>query len=110
MSVYVVQERKKMNHVTGEFEPVVNIMPAAEYGTLVELFPHNQHALLVAPVTNSLKATLRNFSDEDYILPIGNPVLIGIATAVAARNNMGKVKLLHWDRELKRYIVLNYEL
>ena len=110
MSVYVVQERKKMNPVTGELEPVINIMPAAEYGDLVEVFNPTEHALLTSQVTSKLKTMLRNFSDGDYILPIGNPVLIGVATAVAARNNMGRVKILHWDRELARYIALSYEL
>ena len=49
MSVYVVQERKRFNSVTGEHEPVVNLMPAAEIGDLVELFDHRQHALLPGP-------------------------------------------------------------
>jgi len=110
MSVYVVQERKKFNTITRELEPVVDITAAAEYGDMVELFTTKQHALLPGPIVTSLKNTLRNFSDDDYLLPIGNPVLIGIATAMAARQNMGRVKILYWDRDLGRYIVLNYQL
>lgn len=110
MSVYVVQERKKLNSATGEFVPVINIIPAAKFGNLVELFTPTQHALLTAQVASKLKTAMRNFSDEDYILPIGNPVLIGVAVAAAARANMGKVKILHWERELREYIVLSYEL
>ena len=110
MKVYVVQERKKFDRVTGELVPAVNIMPAAEYGELIELFDSKQHALLTSQVVSKLRNKLRGFSDNDYLLPIGNPILIGIATAMAAKNNMGRVKLLHWDRELTRYIILNYEL
>jgi len=110
MSVYVVQERKKYNSVTGDMEPVVNLAPACEFGDLIQLFDHRQHALLVGPTTSHLKNKLRNFNDDDYILPIGNPILIAASIAIAAKNNHGKVKLLNWDRELGRYIVLNYEL
>lgn len=110
MSVYVVQERKKFDRVTGELVAAVNIMPAAEYGDLIEVFDSKQHALLTSQVVTKLRTKLRKFGDDDYLLPIGNPILIGVATAMAAKNNMGRVKLLHWDRELMRYIVLNYEL
>lgn len=110
MSVYVVQERKKFNANTEEYEPVVNLMPAAKFGDLDVLFDGNHHELLTGPTVRVLKNKLRNFSDEDYILPIGNPVLIGIVTAMAAKSNVGKVKVLNWDREGRCYIVLNYEL
>lgn len=110
MSVYVVQERKRFNSITKELEPVVNLTPAAKYGDLVELFDNRQHALLTGPTVKTLKNKLRGFDDDDYILPIGDPILIAMATSIAAWNNMGKVKMLHWDRELKQYVVLNYEL
>ena len=110
MTVYVVQERKRYDPIAGELVPAVNLMPAAEYGNLIELFNHRQHSLLSGPIVRAAKEKLKDFSDGDYLLPIGDPVLIGVATAIAAEKNMGRVKLLHWDRSDKRYIVLEYDM
>jgi hypothetical protein len=46
------------------------------------------------------------FDDQDYLLCIGDPVAIGLATAVAASRNYGRVKLLKWDRQEHRYYVV----
>jgi N-acetyl-beta-hexosaminidase len=46
---------------------------------------------------------LRDFSDDDYLLLIGNPVFIGWATAIAAAYNEGRVNLLMWSGKEKGY-------
>ena len=48
----------------------------------------------------------KDFSDEDYLLLMGDPSAIGIACAVASSNNRGRFKCLKWDkREYKYYPV-----
>ena len=46
---------------------------------------------------------LKDYSDKDYILAMGDPVAIGIAAIAASDNNNGKVNILKWDRENKAY-------
>ena len=51
-----------------------------------------------------IKHTLRNFSEEDYLLLIGDPVAIGVAVHFALLLNGNKAKILKWDnREYKYY-------
>tara|TARA_Y100000296_G_C5064236_1_gene201484 strand:- start:218 stop:538 length:321 start_codon:yes stop_codon:yes gene_type:complete len=92
MTVYVVQE------VHG-----INVLSAATYGELQLLLPSGQITLSSGPTVNRLKKGLKNFSDEDFLLLIGDPAAIGIATAVASEMNRGIVPMLKWDRQEKQY-------
>jgi hypothetical protein len=46
---------------------------------------------------------LRDFCDEDFLLAMGDPVAIAIASMVAGEVNNGKVNMLKWDRENQCY-------
>ena len=96
MTVFVVQE------VVGK-----NILSAEKYGDLELLLPEgSQLVLSTAPTVRRLKNKLKDFSDDDYLLLMGDPSAIGIACAVASSNNRGRFKCLKWDkREYKYYPV-----
>jgi len=57
-----------------------------------------------------MKEKLRGFSDRDYILPIGDPSLIGLACAIAAGLNGGRFKCLKWDRREKEYYAVSFKV
>ena len=91
--VFVVQEN-----------PNVNILAAGHYGELIPLLkPGKQITLSSAPVVRLLKSKLKDYSDKDFILAMGDPVAIGIAAIAASDNNNGKVNILKWDRENSCY-------
>jgi hypothetical protein len=91
--VYVIQEMQGKN-----------VIPASKYGELSFLLKEGSQVTLSAGfVTNQLKMKLDKFNDNDYLLLIGDPVAIGIAVAIAAHWNQGKVKLLKWDKQDKQY-------
>lgn len=88
----------------GVSKPVKSVSEAAIYGKLEVLIEQNNVGVAIAPVIRELKQKLINFSDDDYLLPIGDPVVIGLATTIAARSNRGHVKMLRWDRQTRQYI------
>ena len=53
-----------------------------------------------------LDRKLRTFNDDDYLLLAGDPVAIALASAIAARTNGGRLKMLKWDREQNMYFPL----
>ena len=61
-------------------------------------------------VTRDIDTKLSNFNDEDYLLLIGDPIIIGIAIAMAGKWNQGRVKVLKWDRQEHVYypVSLNF--
>ena len=97
--VFVVQE------VRGK-----NLTPAKEFGTLQLLLSRDQIHLDPKPAINSLHEGLQNFTDEDYLLLIGDPIAIGISVQVAASYNFGRVKVLKWDKEQSNYNDIQLEL
>ena len=99
MTVYVVQE-----------VPKFNVLPARKYGELELMLPPGQITLSAGPTVNRFKHKLREFTDMDYLLLIGDPLAIGLAVAIASNANRGNVRLLKWDRQEKQYYPLNVNL
>jgi len=58
----------------------------------------------------SIEKKLKDFAPNDYLLLMGDPVLIGIVCAVAAKITNNNFKVLKWDRESAIYIPINIEL
>lgn len=91
--VYVVQDRSHK----------IDVTPAEEYGELVTVF--GAHERLYNMKAGLLKAhsALKHFRDQDYILPVGHPLAIGIVLAIASRLNGGRVRTLIFDGKVGRY-------
>ena len=98
MTVYVIQEM-----------PYKDILSAEEYGELVSIIePGYQLYISPEPIVEKVRVALKNFNDEDYLLLIGDPSIIGIACAIACDINMGKLKVLKWDRRRERYYPIEF--
>ena len=51
-----------------------------------------------------------DFSDDDWLLAMGDPAIIGIAFAIAASINHGRVNLLKWDKIERSYYPVKVNL
>lgn len=87
----------------------MDLSPALEYGELEVLLKHSQSLLAPVPTVRSLRDKLENFSENDYILPVGDPVLMSTVAMVAGEKNRGRVKFLKWDRLQRRYLVIQVD-
>ena len=102
--VYVVQEVFKKEK--GIARPLFNLNPAREFGQISVLLPSGQVMLHPIPMVRELQKKLKDFCDDDYILPIGDPSAIAVASIVATKNNCGRFKMLKWDRKAGAYDVI----
>lgn len=99
-----------MVYVTQE-QPSKNITPALDFGEIEALLPPGlEVAHSAGQVAERFKVKLSKFCDDDYLLLIGDPVTIGIAVAVAGWWNNGRVKMLKWDRQERRYLPVSCKL
>ena len=97
--VYVVQETQH------------DITSAMDFGTVDVLLPPGaQIAFSPAPTVRRIQRKLMKYTDEDYLLLIGDPAAIGIACAVAAAYNHGRFKMLKWSRKENRYYPVSVDL
>lgn len=100
--VFVVQEVKGKD-----------ISSASRFGDLVVLMRGKYDRQIIGDttsVTRSMQKDLEDYKNTDYILPIGDPVGIGIAVALAAANNNGQVSMLKWDKRDGQYNPVVFKL
>lgn len=110
MTVYVVQNHRRYNRDTGEYESAFDLSPAEEYGELSYLLSPTAAPWNPDSVIPELWDNLQYFNDNDHLLLIGNPMLIGWATAIATSANNGRVSLLQWHGRERRYIPVEAQL
>jgi hypothetical protein len=105
--VFVVQQQFRYDPDTGQNVPRFPTMENAKsLGELVFLLGPNAHPFSQSSVSATLHHYLNEFCDEDYLILTGNPILLGMATAIAANYNSGKVNFLQWSPKEERYIVV----
>lgn len=98
--VYVIQE-----------DPKKNLTRAKEYGQLVILMPPNQVTFDSSFAVDMMEKKLKDFDyDEDFLLLVGDPVLIAIASAIVAGVTGGIFKVLKWDRLESDYNALDIDV
>ena len=84
--------------------PRLGILSAAKYGELIPLTSAFEQVHLSPEKTVAqIKRKLLGFGDDDYLLALGDPAIIGISFAIASNLNHGRVKLLKWDRQEQIY-------
>lgn len=100
--VYVPQEPSL--RVPGGWKPKYDLSEAKVYGQLtVILEPGNTEPEFAQAATDQVIAAMQDIDSEDYLLPIGDPVLIAIAAAAFAESTGGLVRLLRWDGRARCY-------
>lgn len=103
MTVYVVQNTHYKDKRDGKVKPKFDFAPAAQFGDIQFLLEPDASPFDLAPVQKALHKKLMHFSNQDYILCVGSPVLIGLAVAIAADYAQGNVGMLQWSGEKQRY-------
>lgn len=105
--VYIVTE--PITYKNGAPVPAFDISPALKYGELVILTKHNHSMLASVPMIRYLRDQLKDFCDDDYILPVGDPVTIAAVAAVASDINKGYFKMLKWDKRERKYMPIEID-
>ena len=107
---YIIQEPVRRDHSTGQMVPIMDFRKVLDYGDPVVCLPGGRVMLSPAPTIEMLKSKLKNFTDDDYLVAVGDPSAIAIAGAIAAEYNMGRFKMLKWDKESRQYVCVDINL
>lgn len=76
--------------------------PPSPSSRLTRSSPFRPDALL-----GELHEKLRTFTEDDCLLLVGNPVLIGMAVAIAVDYTDGDVRVLQWSGKSGEYLPIN---
>jgi len=110
--VFVVNEPMRWDGQRRCMVRARDITPAYEFGELIFLTPGGDPPINPQESIDQMTSNLSkfNFTEDDYLLPIGHPLLIAWAAAIAARMAGGKLKLLHWQSRTCTYAAVDAEL
>lgn len=104
MTVYTVQQQMKFDAISKELVPRFSSLSKAEkWGKIEFLLSPSANPFDPEFVLGDIHEKLSGFSDNDHLLLIGNPVLIGMSTAIASYYNEGSVKFLQWSGRHREY-------
>lgn len=108
--VFVTQVPSRRDAQSGLWVPTVNIAPAEQFGEVVTLLPAGSQFFAATETIRLIKTRLNelDYQQGDYLLPLGNPIIMAVASAIAARRTNGCLNVLVWDRQTSCYVP--YEL
>ena len=104
MTVYVVQQQMRFDQNTKELAPrFTSIHKAEKWGELIYILSPSAHPFVPDLILGDIHEKLSNYCDDDHLLLIGNPGLIGMVTPIAAYYNNGAIRLLQWSGKHNEY-------
>lgn len=105
--VFVIQDQKVFDNGA----PVSkDYSDAKRFGEITVLLQNNATPFDLTPVMRELHNKLKDVSHEDWFIPVGNPVLIGLAMIVASSYLNGKrIGMLQWSGSSRSYIPITVE-
>jgi hypothetical protein len=110
--VWVPQEPLKRDRITGEVVNKFNLADARQFGEIIFLVGWGEATRVMAPYPLFKFVYIQlmeNYTDDDYILPVGNPAVEDIVISIIARK-YGRYRLLWWDKETRDYKVVTIEI
>ena len=111
LEFYKNNPKERFVYVVQQPAPNINILSASDFGYLVICLPNREQAIYsTAPYTQKMQKNLQDFRKEDYLLAVGDPVIIGISTATVANVTNGQFNMLKWDKREHRYYPLEVDM
>lgn len=102
--VFIPQVPSRYDTNVGSWLPTVNIDPAKKFGELNVMLPPEANRLEMSSIVNVLKRMMKDYGPEDYVLALGDPMIISLASVIAERA-VGRLRLLKWDRMQREYVL-----
>jgi len=84
---------------------------AERFGEIIFLFDGNKQVVMSPqPTIRKLRTVLKDFNDNDYLLLVGDPALIGLTSSVVATISNGRYNMLKYDRIEKDYFPIRVDI
>jgi hypothetical protein len=109
--VFITQVPSRKDPESNLWLPTMNISSAETYGEVVVLLPPGSQFFAASETTRIIKHRLHelDYQSGDYLLPLGSPTIMAVASAIAARRSNGCLRLLVWDKHSSRYASYDLE-
>lgn len=103
--VFIPQIVTRFDHVSGKKIPAFDFSAAAQFGQLEAILDENDDTLFLARITQKIRKSLEGYSENDFLLAVGDPSVIAVCAGIIFRRRT-KMKMLKWDRKMQTYLCL----
>lgn len=113
MTVFVAQRHLVVDRNSRNRQLIdkYDLTDALRFGPLVYCVEGEVDVGKTAPIISQLDEKLATYTDRHFLLLIGNPLVIGIAVAIAASASPnGVVNCLQWSPPDRGYIPITFNL
>ena len=111
LEFYKSNPKERFVYVIQQPAPNINILSASDFGYLVICLPNRDQAIYsTAPYVQKMTKNLQNIRKEDYLLAVGDPVIIMLSGIIANDNTNGQFNVLKWDKREYRYYPLDFDM
>ena len=84
---------------------------AERFGDIIFLFDGNKQVVMSPqPTIRKLRNLLKDFKDNDYLLLVGDPALIGLTCSVVSTISNGRYNMLKYDRIERDYFPIRVDI
>lgn len=108
--VFIPQVPSRLDRGARIWVPTVDLGPAERFGDIVVMLPPEANRMHIGPIVAAMKERMENFTEEDYLVAVGDPSLIAAASVIATRRCNGFLRLLKWDRITSNYNAVEMKL
>lgn len=98
--VFIILDQQHRDHFSKEMVSRFDFSTAGKYGELIFILPPSTNPR--DPKANELLCeALADYTDNDFLLPVGSPVLILLmgAYAALAGDHVTRLNILEWERD-----------
>ena len=111
LEFYKSNPKERFVYVIQQPAPNINILSASDFGYLVICLPNRDQAIYsTAPYVQKMTKNLQNIRKEDYLLAVGDPIIITLSGIIANDNTNGQFNMLKWDKREYRYYPLDFDI
>jgi len=109
--VFITQVPSRRDPETKLWVPKVNISPAEQHGEVQILLPPGTQFYAASETTRLIRQRLHelDYQQGDFLLPMGDTVIIAVASAIASRRPNSTPNVLMWAKHSSPYIPSDLE-
>jgi hypothetical protein len=107
--VFIPQVPSRFDTTINAWVPTVSINAAREFGEIKVMLPPEASRLDPEDMVKLLRVAMDDYGEDDYILALGNPIIIAIA-AVLADRAASPLRMLQWDKVSRNYQLMEARL
>lgn len=110
--VFIVQQPTGRDPRTGAIQNTMDLSPANKWGEPIHILRDWENPFKNPDATAEEVERIfevNDFCEDDWLLLVGNPILIGIVASVAT-GWVDRLKMLQWSRADREYIPVEVQL